>query len=171
IVEVVLVEMDRGVMPWPMPPGCLFAGPARAAYRPRRQVAEAAVQRVRPAVEDAVACYFLAEIPIGGTGGRVGLQRCAWVMYARHDGRIFDPTVQKRRVRIFVQAQGRSGCGAEDDADERSERAGGFRLAAVGHAPAALQGSLPETDPPRLGDDPQFVPAPLQHRRRDAQLT
>src|SRR4029077_10774285 len=85
IVEVVLVEMDRGVMPWPMPPGCLFAGPARAAYRPRRQVAEGAVQRVRPAVEDAVACYFLAEIPIGGTGVRVGLQRCACVMYARQD--------------------------------------------------------------------------------------
>ena len=56
IIEVVLVEMDRGVMPWPMPPGCLFASPARAAYRPRRQIAQGAMQRVRPAVEDAVAC-------------------------------------------------------------------------------------------------------------------
>src|SRR5215831_2845799 len=97
IVEVVLMKMDRGVMPWPMPPGCLFAGPARAAYRPRRQVAEGALQRVRPAVEDAVACYFLAEIPIRGTGGRVGLQRGARVMRAAHDGGVLDPAVEKGR--------------------------------------------------------------------------
>src|SRR6516165_6975119 len=128
--------MDRGVMPWSMPPGCLFAGPARAAYRPRRQVAEGAVQRVRSAVEDAVACYFLAEIPIRETAGRIRLQRGACVMYARHDGRIFDPAVQKGCVRTFVQARGCSGCGAEDNAGERSKRAGSFRLAAVGHAPA-----------------------------------
>src|SRR6516165_3968204 len=97
IVEVVLVEMDRGVMPWPMPPGCLFASPARAAYRPRRQIAQGAMQRVRPAVEDAVACYFLAEIPIRGTAGRIGLQRGARVMCAGHDSGVLDPAVQKGR--------------------------------------------------------------------------
>src|SRR5262249_47684800 len=95
-------------------------------YRPRRQVAQGAVQGVRPAVEDAVACYFLAEIPIRGTGGRIRLQRGARVMCAGHDGGILDPAVQKGRIQIFVRARGRGQCGAENGGRGGGEGGGLF---------------------------------------------
>ena len=63
IVEIVLVEMDRGVVARRMAPVGLHAGPPRPAHRPRRQVAQRAVQPVRAAVDYPVARNLRAEIP------------------------------------------------------------------------------------------------------------
>src|SRR6516164_4428798 len=100
IVEIVLVEMNRGIVARPMPPIGLFAGPARAAHRARRQVAQMAVQTVRPAVDDPVGRDLGAEVPPGQAFGLVGLD---WLRTVMRDGEhrgVFETAVEKGSIRV-----------------------------------------------------------------------
>src|ERR1043165_5210761 len=133
------MEMDRGVMPGPMPPAGLVAAPPRAANRARRQIVQPAVQRLRSAVDDVWTLDFAAKIPPGEAGGFVRLQRRRPILRPSQNSRVLDAAVQVRAVGVVIRAQSGSGRGAEYNRTNRVQRTGDFGFAGSVDAPAALQ--------------------------------
>src|ERR1051325_6564853 len=132
------MEMDCGVMPGPMPPAGLVAGPPRAADRARWQIVQPAVQRLWAAIEDEFTLDLLAEIPPGEAARCLQLQRRAGILRAGQNGGVLHPAVQEGAVSVVIRTRSGRGRGAEYDRAHPAERAADFLFAAVADALAAL---------------------------------
>ena len=102
VVEVVVVEVDGGVVLRRVAPAHLLASPARALHSPRGDVHQLSMQTVRPHVHDALARGLAGEIPgrhraCGRSGGR---QRV-------HLGPVERVTQEERRLDLPVEVGGR----------------------------------------------------------------
>src|SRR5207248_6080020 len=71
------------------------------------------------------------------------------------------------RIRIVVWLRADRGTRAEHGATERAGGARYLGFAGIRDAPTALQRRLAQPKRARRCNNPQLVPAPLQHRRRD----
>src|SRR5262249_35502143 len=141
----------------------LRAGPARAAHRACRQVAQMAVKAMRSAVEDTVSRDLRAEIPPCQAFGRFWLDRHGTLMDAAEDRGVFEAAVEERAVRALVLFRLRRQRSAERQLSQRAKATRQSGSTEIGHTPTPLQGCLAQQQSSADGDHPQFVPASLKH--------
>ncbi len=169
ILDVVAVEVDRGVILRGVPPARFLPGPAGADHAARRQVDRGAVAALRPGVGDGAATDALRKIPRrqdqaqrAGPGERVGEA----VEPAGQDRRVLDTSVQVRRLlgRVTRGDQHRAAGGeaqARMRAACRGGRARGQRMT------AAMKRLLPDDHGAGrgIGRHPHPVPPPQCERQ------